>query len=297
MKRFMCILMALCFCAVLAGCAKAEGISEPVGWNDAALYEYEKQGEKSPVEGLDTTVNADSGRKLIRTVLIKAETRNFDEVLDSITAELKLKGGYYQQYTVDSRYSGSRSATLTIRVPKDKADDFLSNVSGQVNVLRQEEKMDDVTLSYSDTESHLIALRAEEARLLELVSEAKDLKDLLVLEDKLSSLRYEIDRYESAIRKYDNQIDYVTVDFYLKEVEKETKTERPSLGSRMSENLRSSFESMKEFGEDTLVWLAGALPALVLLAVLAIVIVLIVKKSRKKAAERARAALARQEKE
>jgi hypothetical protein len=54
---------------------------------------------------------------------------------------------------------------------------------------------DDVTDQYFDAQSRLSALRVQETRLLvELLEEAASLEDILDIEDRLSEVRYEIER-------------------------------------------------------------------------------------------------------
>ena len=46
-----------------------------------------------------------------------------------------------------------RWADLTVRVPKDRLDEFLNGVESAGNVVRRSESTKDVTLQYSDIES------------------------------------------------------------------------------------------------------------------------------------------------
>ncbi len=306
MKRSAILLALLVFCVAMTACSKPAMDMEPSGYNakqedawyssmspaieDNLIDEYGTKVD-NPEQGTATVAD---GRKLIRNVYLSAETKEFDEQLSELSAKVKGLGGYFEQYQIsDAKSSRYRSANLIIRLPKDQVDAFLASFSGSVHILRQEENMKDVTLSYTDTASHLSALRKEEARLLELMDEAKTLQDLIVIEDKLSNIRYQIERYESTIRSFDNQIDYSTVSIYLTEVEKETPVTKPTLGSRIAERFRSSMEDLKEFGEDFVVWLVGALPALIIFGLIVLVIVLIIRRSvAKKKEARARAARA-----
>lgn len=72
------------------------------------------------------------------------------------------------------------------------------------------------------SKSHKKALETEQARLMELLSTAENMEDLLAIESKLSDIRYEIESYESQLRLLDNQIDYSTVHVEIFEVERMT---------------------------------------------------------------------------
>lgn len=79
------------------------------------------------------------------------------------------------------------------------------------NVTQKNESVEDVTLQYVDVESRKKALETEQERLMELLSSAENMEDLLAIESKLSEVRYELENYGSQLRMLDNQIDYSTV--------------------------------------------------------------------------------------
>ena len=309
MKKFMLALALLAAVSTVCACAKGKAEAEPsseelwakewdMGFNynsgksDGEKYEYESERTDSDPTVPSAPTVAD-GRKIVRTVGLLAETKEFDAVLDELAASVKAMGGYFENYSVNSRYNNSRAATLVIRIPKDKADLFLEQVKGSAHVLRNEEHNTDVTLDYTDTASQLKALRVQEERLLELLEEAKNLTELITIEDKLTSVRYQIERYESRIRSYDNQIDYVTVSMTLNEVETETKIDKPTPGSRMSEGFMESLKAVGDFFVELCVWFVSALPVLLTLAAaVAIAVVIVVASVKKKRAKRAAAAKA-----
>ena len=59
------------------------------------------------------------------------------------------------------------------------------------NVTQKNESVEDVTLQYVDVESRKKALETEQERLMELLSSAENMEDLLAIESKLSEVRYE----------------------------------------------------------------------------------------------------------
>ena len=71
---------------------------------------------------------------------------------------------------------GSRYAWLTLRIPADRLDEFVTVVSGLGNVTSQNESVQDVTLQYVDVESHIEALETEQTRLLELMEQAESME-------------------------------------------------------------------------------------------------------------------------
>lgn len=198
-----------------------------------------------------------SERKLIKTVDMTVETKEFDLLMSTLEQQVNALGGYIENMdtyngSAYSYYRSTRNASMTIRIPKDKLNGFLETVSDICNVVRRSENVEDVTLAYVDLESHKNALRTEQTRLLELLEKAESIEDILVIERRLSEVRYELESMESQLRTYDNKVDYSTVYLAVDEVEELTPVEEESAGERMVNGFRESLsdigEGLKEFG-------------------------------------------------
>lgn len=270
--------------------AKTDGF-EDYGKN--AQYEGDVPQEQNNPE--PDTVS--SGRKLIRTIAVTAETTEFDAAIELLKIKMTEFGGYFEKSSVSKQnnYRYDRYAYLIVRIPQDKADDFIAATDGKMTVTSQSEDTKDVTLSYSDVESRLKALYAQEGRLLELLEQAKNLTEVIQLEDKLTDVRYEIESYESAKRSYDNKIEFTTVTIHLYEV-KEIKPVEPeperSYWEETWEGLKDNLEGVGEFFKDFFQWFIGALPVLAVLGGVGFGIFAIIRGSirrgkKKRAAKRA----------
>ena len=124
--------------------------------------------------------------------------------------------------------------------------------------------------------------REEEARLLELLSQAETMTDLLEIEARLSEVRSELENYASQKRLYDNQIDYATIYIAIEEVQEYTPTEEPSLWERIRDGFKDNLEGVGEGLLDVLVWFIVSIPTLVVLAVVVLILVLIVRRIRRR---------------
>lgn len=229
---------------------------------------------------------AESDRKLIRNVNMEVETETFDELLDTVEARTKNLGGYIENsYTYNgSSYYGrtDRTASMNIRIPAEKLDEFLSAVSDVSNVISRNESVTDITLQYVDMESHKKALQAEESRLLELMEQAESIEDIITLESRLSEVRYQIESMESQLRTYDNKVSYSTVYLDINEVTKLTPVKEQSVGEKIATGF---MESLYGVGNGLLNFAIGLiirLPYLVVWAVVIIAVVMIVKGIRRK---------------
>ena len=294
MQKHLSLILALTLLlTLLAGC----GSSGSTASYDSGMVEYAMSDEAAvaPAEGAAMKNSAaDTGstqlpqnRKWIVTVNLTAETDDLDALRSALDEKIAALNGYVEDQSV---YNGSiydsgrryRSANLTVRIPADSIDAFLQDVGGRANIVRQNKSIEDVTLSYVATESRLKALETEEARLLELLSQAENMTDLLEIEARLSEVRSELENYASQKRLYDNQIDYATIYIAIEEVQEYTPTEEPSLWERIRDGFKDNLEGVGEGLLDVLVWFIVSIPTLVVLAVVVLILVLIVRRIRRR---------------
>lgn len=289
LKKYVSLFLALMLLVgILTGCggsSKDMAVMEAAAEAPAAMAGGASNGTlTSTVDSGSTTVP--ENRKWIITVYMSAETEN----LDAMTAALDERITQLQGYVEDQHiYNGSayssrryRSASLTIRIPAEDVDAFTEQVSGIANVVSQEKNLEDVTLSYVDTESRMTALETEEARLLELLAKAETMSDLLEIEERLTDVRYELEKVTSQLRTYDNQINYATIHLDISEVQEYTPVEDPTLWERITGSFSDSLEDLGESLQDLLVGIIAVSPFLLVYGSLALVIFLTVRKIMKK---------------
>ena len=303
MKKYLSVLLCLTLlAALLAGCGGSSKSAQTLerGYYDMA----EDMVAESPAAaeaasgamdngGAASEITLPESRKWIITMNLSAETDD----LDALTAALNEKIGALKGYVEDQNiYNGSgtgrryRSASLTVRIPADQADAFTQDVGGLANLVSQSKSVEDVTLSYVATESRMKALETEESRLLELLSQAESMEDLLAIEDRLTEVRYELESVTSQKRLYDNQIDYATVYLSIDEVQEYTPVEEPSVWERITKGFGDNLKGVGETIVNVLVWFITSLPSLIALAAVIAVVVLITRPlhRRKKAAKEAK---------
>ena len=302
MKKMTAILVTLCMlAALLAGCGGASKSTQAFDAAAAAPAEaangayYDMESAKSEDGGLtgdtDSTVLPE-GRKWIITVNMSAETEDLDALMEALNGKISGLGGYVED---QDSYNGSmyssrryRSASLTVRIPAERVDEFTEEMSGIANVVSTNLSREDITLSYVATESRVKALQTEEARLLELMEQAETMADLLEIESRLTDVRYELENRASQLRLYDNQVDYATIYLSIDEVQEYTPGEDPTVWERISGGFVSSIKGVGNGLLDLLVWVLAKSPYLVILGGVTVgVVVLIKKRKARKAAKKA----------
>ena len=226
-------------------------------------------------------------RKLIRTVTMEAETETMDTLIAALEEKIAQLQGYVEMRESHNGNMGnlrrSRYLDMTIRIPADKLEEFLTHVGNSAHIVSTSETVDDITLTYVATESHMNALKAEEERLLELMKQAKDMSDLLKIEQRLTEVRYDLERITSQLLVYDNQVEYGTVELSVAEVREYTEvTEPETVWQRITTGFGDSLESLGEFFVNLFVFVIVALPYLLVIGVVTVVVILIIRKKRKK---------------
>ena len=255
---------------------------------EAVLSQEVSNPGTDPARTSDETSPAPVERKLIRNVSMNLETREFDALTKSISDAVTFFGGYMEQADVSGNslyWSGERSSrysNITARIPENKLDAFLTEVSRQGNVTYKNESVQDVTLQYTDITSRKKTLQMEQDRLWELLEKAESIDAVIALEARLSEVRYQLESIESQLRTLDNQIVYSTVYLSIQEVQVLTSTDPDTIPVRIQKGLSRSFNTLKISSVDFLVWFISSLPILAVFAVLVFIAVIILKKPLKR---------------
>lgn len=224
-------------------------------------------------------------RKWVITMSLTAETENLTDAMGLLAEKIQASGGYVESQSVSGTAvnSGrSPSAYITVRVPAEQLNSFVEDVSGMTNVVSSSRYVEDITLSYTDTEGRVKALQTEEARLLELMEQAETMSDLLEIEGRLTEVRYQLENYTSTLRLYDNQVDYATLDLTLREVAKFTPPEKQGFWEKVTSGLADSIVDLGQGLVDFAAWVLIELPYLVLVGLLGWLLVFLTRRSIKK---------------
>ena len=289
--RFFAFFLALCL--LLTACGAAAPMEDnrvdygfDVGNGTAEMEWAEAPAETSAAMDLTgdaaLSVPAQSDRKLIKTVSMEAETEHYDDLIPALDAKITGLGGYVESRETGNYSRSRRWSQMTIRIPAEALADFVAHVGEHSNVLSTSEQTQDVTLQYADTEAKITALKTEQTRLLELLAGANNLSEILEIEARLSDVTYELERFESQKRSYDNRIDYATVTLHIQEVQVLTPVEEPTVWTRIRDGFMNSLEGVGDGIVNIFVYLIVGSPYIVVTGAVAALIILIARKQSRK---------------
>ncbi len=292
-KSLLILIFALSL-ILLSSCSKQNSSND---WGDEVAPDAEI-GDSVLEENAGTTndLTADNlpkEAKIIRTVNLEGETKDFDKASKAIKTNLGETGGYIEKSEITggkNLHGGSSAhrAVYTLRIPAEKLDAFLSQAEGLLNITSTNESTTDVTLDYYDIESRLNTLKAKKTALEAMLEKAQTIDEILLIQDNLYDVIADIESYQSQLNAYDSKVDYATVNLTVTEVIEYTETEEPKFLERISEAFVETWQNFGDFIQDLAVVIVYAMPFLVFLAIIviiAIVAALIIKRKKKKKEE------------
>lgn len=268
-KRRVLLFLAtiLCIACLLVSCGKS----------DADGDNYNHAPESPNIKSDTLTEN----RKIVVRATYTIETLTFDETLKQIETATAGAGGYVSNSAVSPARDGNRgSATLTLRIPSTAADDFMATLSGIGNVIDANVSKDDVTLRYDDLSARVAVLRAEQAKLLELLENATNTSDMLMIEKQYTEVTQELSSYESQLKSLENAVSYATFTVYLRDV-KSYSDGGENFIVRFGRSFGKSFVSFAKVLGNVLIVLVYLLPYLLIAAAVILIIVFAMRKNRK----------------
>ena len=244
-----------------------------------ALAQYSMDAAENGLSGGLTrsaagTESAVAGDKIIYTARLTLETKDYDAARAALEQALADAGGWMENSSESSYDDSSRSLSMTLRVPAENYESFLTAAGQAASLVNRSESADDVTAQYTDVAGRIANLEGQRDRLRELQASAGTLSDLLDIEAQLSDVQYQLESWQSQLDWYDDQIASCTVTVSLREVETYTPT-----GETFLERLGAAFaEGWQNFVAglaSIAVVLAGLWPVVVIVAAVAAAVVIV----------------------
>lgn len=186
----------------------------------------------------DGTVNSPGGgtqsvfidRKIIRTATIELTVDDVPGAVQRIETAAAAAGGFVSSSSItieqqpppddpDEEQEIRQRGTITIRVPAESYTSVMSTLRSIVDDPRDitslTEDTSEVTEEYSDLQARQRNLEATEAQYLELLSRAESISDVLLVQDRLNSVRLEIEQVQGRIQLLDDLTSMATITTFL----------------------------------------------------------------------------------
>jgi hypothetical protein len=166
--------------------------------------------------GAANSFDSAAAHKMIRTGSVDLVVQKPAEAAESIRALAENMGGFL----VTSNVSGGQSATsgwLTIRVPTSRFEATWAEIR-KLGLRVETEKIEaqDVTRQYVDQEASLRNQRAEEVQYLGILKEARTVKDMLQVSERLTEVRGQIEQQQGEFDALSKQVETVAISISLR---------------------------------------------------------------------------------
>jgi hypothetical protein len=188
--------------------------------------------------------------------------------------------GLHAAYYANERYFDTETEStyhLTIRIPAGNFEHFITGVeSGAGRILYKEIDARDVTEQFIDLESRLLSKLNYLTRYRELLQQAKTVKDILDIEDRIRVIEEEIESTEGRLRYLKDQVSYSTLNLMISQ-EKEFRF-IPEKKDKFLERVKQSIEKGWSRSIDIVLLMVQTWPLWLLLIIVAMIIRMYVKR-------------------
>jgi len=134
--------------------------------------------------------------------------------------------------------------------------DYARQNGGQL--LSLNETVQNVTNDYIDTQSRLTNLRTEQTRLLDLLSHAQALNDIITVQDRLTNIEGQIETIEAHLKQLKGQVAFYTVTITLQPLTLTSPPPTP-IGWSIGQTFHDAFAASLGFAQGLLTFLVWLL--------------------------------------
>ena len=155
--------------------------------------------------------NDDWDKKIIKTARVSLELKDYKSFNTTIHDKLKRYGAYIageQQTESDTRIEN----VLTIKVPVALFEDLMNGIGGEgIKVLEKSVSTEDVTGEVVDTKSRIEAKKQVRDKYMELLKQAKTMKDILAVQEEINNIQEDLEDASGRVGYLSHSAAYSTI--------------------------------------------------------------------------------------
>jgi hypothetical protein len=171
-----------------------------------------------PASAPAPAAHQDWDKKIVKTADLSIEVKSFPSFTNRLHQAVQQSGGYIAgEQQIQSSYSIEN--TVTIKVPVDRFDDLLLQLPSDSDRLT-EKKMnsEDVTMEVIDTKSRLETKKEVRERYLDLLKQARNMKDILAIQGEIDEIQEEMDAAAGRIAYLGHSASFSTINLKFYQV-------------------------------------------------------------------------------
>lgn len=227
------------------------------------------------VAGVAVFAASQPDRYLIKNATLLIEAHDARVAANSIMDAVQALQGFVANLQETVSGLGHRTITLQVRVPATAFDQSMTQLETLGKVLNKHVTTQDVTEKYLDTDARMRNLKRTEERLLDHLSRAGALEDVLRVEKELTRVREQIEQLEGRLRFLTDRVSFSTIHVTIQESPK-AEPLVPAESFSTAKTTTEAVRSLVEFGRGLWViaiwigvWSAVWLPLIIVLIVAA----------------------------
>lgn len=257
------------------------------GMNEAVAAEEADYEAPDDGSGNNTTQNMDSmtllEEKLVYRCNLEIETLDYAGTMKSIKEAIAQYDGVIQsENETDSSYDwyyadyqktqGTMRNYIEIRVPSKNYDSFVSALDGVGKITSKSSSIDNISQEYYDTTTQIEALKIQEKNLLAMLEQCTTIEEMITVQDRLTSVQYDINRLQTNKRYMDVDVAYSYVNISIEEVMEFRVDEEPvkknTFADRLANTLKSTYSGFLMFLEIVLFLFIRMFPYLAIVCII-----------------------------
>lgn len=215
--------------------------------------------------------SGDAIRKIIYNAELSVVVKEITKAEEKLQVYVKEADGYVAEANLNRVQGQQLSGRWQVRIPSEKFDTFVEEVSRLGTAETRQQSAQDVTEEYIDLEAHIANKKRLEERIAELLDKSNGpIADVIAVERELGRVRGEVEQLEGRLKYLANRSELTTVTISLREEQDYVPETEPTFGSRVTEAWESSLTSLADFGERFLLATIIAVPWIAVMAVIAV---------------------------
>jgi len=271
----------------------APAAQSPIMMMDSAGSSGQRQLESESISQAPETNMADTRlktfsaeektQKIVRSADISIYVEKFDEKVDEIMKTVDELGGYIENSQIQGGKSADspRRANMSLRIPQANLNNALDKFKAMGRVTNQQISGENITDAYYDTDARVRNLLQQEQRLLEILNMAKNVDEILRIENELNRVRTDIDMLTGQLTAWDKMVELSLINVNLIEQEPSKEKVTTVTPHELLQRAKQGFITAINLSLNMLASLAEVVGAILPLALILGIIYLIMKFSRR----------------
>ena len=232
--------------SMILACSNTSSESSSVVYEETGIYDDMAPASSMEISEKSSASQVLQEQKIIKTGNLRFQTQNLEKTHSKVKQLVSRYQGVLQSDRSGKGYN-EEFRNLTIRIPAEHFHTLIDSISQGVAYFDQNDiTQQDVSEEFVDIEARLKAKRELENRYLELLKQAKNVKEMLEIERELSTIREDIEARQGRLNYLQSQVSYSTLYLYFYK----TTTDRgitTSYGQKMWNAIKSGWNGISLF--------------------------------------------------